>query len=126
MSAHPNASPSHTSQPRHYVEAFALLSQCIYVVTLNVSSITLMLCVQAFAFLSWPGGIIYLTICLASSLYSFWLLGHMHEDAEEGVRYTRYRALGKRALGAAALLTPLWFGVHVKPWPQSVTQHGGI
>ncbi|KAK9862355.1 hypothetical protein WJX84_004726 [Apatococcus fuscideae] len=52
---------------------------------------------NAFAYLSWPGGVIYLTICLAGSLYSFWLLGNMHEM--DGTRYITYRALGRRALG---------------------------
>ena len=52
---------------------------------------------QAFAFLSWTGGVVYLTICLVGSLYSFWLLGHMHE--RDGTRYITYRSLGVRALG---------------------------
>lgn len=38
-----------------------------------------------------------MSICVVGSLYSFWLLGNMHEM--DGTRYITYRSLGCRALG---------------------------
>ncbi|CAI8588508.1 unnamed protein product [Vicia faba] len=47
----------------------------------------------AFTILGWTWGIISLTIAFIWQLYTLWLLVHLHESREEGVRYNRYLEL---------------------------------
>ncbi|KAK7253001.1 hypothetical protein RIF29_37363 [Crotalaria pallida] len=47
----------------------------------------------AFTILGWTWGIISLTIAFVWQLYTLWLLVHLHESVEQGIRYCRYLQL---------------------------------
>ncbi|XP_028777265.1 lysine histidine transporter-like 8 [Neltuma alba] len=67
----------------------------------------------AFTILGWTGGIISLTVAFVWQLYTLWLLVHLHESVEQGVRYSRYLQLvfatfGER-LGKLMALFPIMY-----------------
>ncbi|GAU22690.1 hypothetical protein TSUD_235120, partial [Trifolium subterraneum] len=67
----------------------------------------------AFTILGWTWGIISLTIAFIWQLYTLWLLVHLHESVEHGVRYSRYLQLcfasfGER-LGKLLALFPIMY-----------------
>ncbi|CAL0311437.1 unnamed protein product [Lupinus luteus] len=47
----------------------------------------------AFTILGWTWGIISLVIAFIWQLYTLWLLVHLHESVEQGIRYSRYLQL---------------------------------
>lgn len=47
----------------------------------------------AFTILGWTWGILSLTIAFIWQLYTLWLLVHLHESVENGIRYSRYLQL---------------------------------
>ncbi|CAK8540067.1 unnamed protein product [Lathyrus sativus] len=53
----------------------------------------------AFTILGWTWGIISLTIAFIWQLYTLWLLVHLHESVENGVRYSRYLQLSFATFG---------------------------
>ncbi|KAB2618213.1 lysine histidine transporter-like 8 [Pyrus ussuriensis x Pyrus communis] len=47
----------------------------------------------AFTILGWAWGIICLTLAFIWQSYTLWILVHLHENVETGVRYSRYMQL---------------------------------
>ncbi|KAI4327808.1 hypothetical protein L6164_020226 [Bauhinia variegata] len=47
----------------------------------------------AFTVLGWAWGVISLTVVFVWQLYTLWLLVHLHESVEQGIRYSRYLQL---------------------------------
>ncbi|KAF7809608.1 lysine histidine transporter-like 8 [Senna tora] len=47
----------------------------------------------AFTVLGWTWGTISLTVGFAWQLYTLWLLVHLHENVDQGIRYSRYLQL---------------------------------
>lgn len=56
----------------------------------------------AFSYLTWAGGLVFLSLAFVASLYTSWLLAALHEEPD-GRRHNRYVDLGVAVLGALHL-----------------------
>lgn len=57
---------------------------------------------SSFSYLGWVGGIVALTVTLAASLYTAYMLAALHEEPD-GTRHNRYVDLGVAVLGMSSL-----------------------